>query len=159
MMKAIHNLLKSDSSGEYLHVLHNLPALSPHYKLLYHERYDNNPDCGNGFDSEDYTYFFLHVYDIMFLIQGNTASLKMEDTWAVFLNSIELQAVNIGDHRPTEYTLVNWLVFENAKTDKDRCQILDIFMDGGSNSVENFRYQLYRNIFEPVFDFVKGKSV
>jgi hypothetical protein len=158
-MKAIHNLLKSGSSIEYLHVMHNLPALPGNYKLLYSERYDNTPNGGNGFDEEDYTYFFLHVYEIMFLVQGNTPTLRQEDTWAVFLNNIEIEAINIGENRHSHYALVDWTLFEKAETDKARCQILDIFMDGGSNSVDNFRYQLYNNSLEPVFDFIKKKSI
>lgn len=158
-MKAIHSLLKSSSTVEYLHVMHNLPALPPNYKLFYNERYDNNPDGGNGFDEGDYTYFFMHLHEIMFLVQGTTPTLRQEDTWAVYLNNIEMEAINIGEHRPTQFTLVDWSLFENAKTDKDRCQILDIFMDCGSNSVDNFRYQLYTNTFEPVFDFIKKKSI
>jgi hypothetical protein len=158
-MRAIHNFIQSGSSVEYLHVMHNLPALPNQYKLIYKEHYNNNPKNGNDFDNEDYTYFFLHVYDILFLVQGSTATLRCEDSWAAFLSTTELRAVNIGEHRPSNYALVDWALFENAKTDKARCQVLDIFMDGGSSSVDNFRYQVYSSELELVFDYIKKKSV
>jgi hypothetical protein len=63
----------------------------------------------------------LHVLPLLGLVQGKTATLTEEDTYAMFLSeSGRLTAVNVGDNQPEEYLLLDYSQFEKLASEVER---------------------------------------
>jgi hypothetical protein len=63
----------------------------------------------------------VHVLPLLGLVQGKTATLGEEDTYALFLEEgNQLKAVNVGCNRPDHYLLLDYSQFEKLKSETER---------------------------------------
>ncbi len=63
----------------------------------------------------------MHVLPLLGLVQGKTATLAEEDTYALFLGeSNQVMAVNIGYNQPDQYILLDYSQFEKLISDIER---------------------------------------
>ncbi|HEX8530396.1 MAG TPA: hypothetical protein VF646_10250 [Cytophagales bacterium] len=80
------------------------------------------PGRGQAYEPGSFTKeVHLHAMPLLGLVQGKTASLAEEDTYALFLDdSGRPTAVNVGYHQPVDYRLVDYSQFEKLVSEVDR---------------------------------------
>jgi hypothetical protein len=96
----------------------------------------------------------VHAMPLLGLVQGHTATLAEEDTYAVFLgDSGRLTAVNVGDHQPEEYLLLDYSQFEKLASEVERINFWVVLTGQTSwplvkfTLYEGYDKQLNRSVF------------
>lgn len=126
-MKAIYKT--NTNTEERLLVSSNLSHPGTAFRMIRIETIEIEPQLRSSGPEHGHPYepgsfikeVHVNVMPLLGLVQGKTATLDEEDTYALFLSeSGRLTAVNVGDHQPDEYRLLDYSQFEKLASEVER---------------------------------------
>jgi hypothetical protein len=126
-VKAIYKT--KNNAEERLLVSHSLSHPGTPFRMIRietsgagHGPLGDAPGRGQHYEPGSFTKeVHVHAMPLLGLVQGKTASLAEEDTYALFLDdSGRLTAVNVGYNQPVDYLLVDYSQFEKLVSEVDR---------------------------------------
>ncbi len=159
-MKAIYKT--NTIAEERLLVSSSLSHPGTPFRVIRIETTDIGPRLRNGDPGREQPYepgtfikeVHVHVMPLLGLVQGHTATLAEEDTYALFLgDSGRVTAVNVGDHQPGEFLLLDYSQFEKLASEVERINFWVVLT--GQTSWPLVKYILYegydKQLNRPVF--------
>ena len=126
-MKAIYK--SNTNAEERLLVSSSLSHPGAPFRMIRIETTDIEPKLPTGNPEQEQSYqpgsfikeVHIHVLPLLGLVQGKTATLTEEDTYALFLgDSGQPIAVNVGYNQPSEYLLLDYSQFEKLASEVER---------------------------------------
>jgi hypothetical protein len=149
-MKAIYQTNTNTNHEERLLVSSNLSHPGAAFRMIRIETTDMASGLRNGGSGPEQPYepgtfikeVHVHVMPLLGLVQGRTAALAEEDTYALFLGDAgRPTAVNVGDHQPGEYLLMDYSQFEKLASEVERINFWVVLT--GYTSWPLVKYTLY----------------